>query len=180
VVEACKEHLPGIAKKLDNPRVEICIQDAVKYIEGTSQQKNNLFDVILIDSTDPIGAGEGLFTVDFYKNVYNSLQSNGIMANQSESPWADPVMFQGIYHKLCQVFPAAHPYMATVPSYPGGIWSWTFCSKGLQPEILRSEIAIEIEKQSRYFNRDLYKASFVLPNYVKKLLSTDKREISSC
>ena len=170
VVEACKRHLPSIAEKLDDPRVEICLEDAVKYVEKIAQQKENLFDVILIDSTDPIGAGEGLFTTDFYKNVSESLQSDGIMANQSESPWSDSDLFQNIYKKLQRVFPVTRPYMASVPSYPGSIWSWTFCSNSLQPKILNDEFAAEIEKQSRYFNRDLYQASFALPNYVKKML----------
>lgn len=82
VIDACKKYLPTIACELENPKVEILVQDAIEYIKD----KKNEFDIVLIDSTDPMGPGEGLFTEEFYTNVKNSLKKGGIVTAQSESP----------------------------------------------------------------------------------------------
>ena len=85
VIEACKEYLPTISCELDNPKCEILVEDAIEYIKN----KENMFDIVLIDSTDPMGPGEGLFTEEFYTNVKNSLKEGGIIAAQSESPFVN-------------------------------------------------------------------------------------------
>ena len=85
VIEACKKFLPTISCELDNPKVEILVQDAIEYIKN----KKDEFDIVLIDSTDPMGPGEGLFTEEFYTNVKNSLKKDGIMVAQSESPFVN-------------------------------------------------------------------------------------------
>jgi spermidine synthase len=82
VIDACKKYLPTIAGKLDDPKVEVLVEDAIEYIKD----KENEFDIVLIDSTDPMGPGEGLFTEEFYTNVKKSLKKGGIVAAQSESP----------------------------------------------------------------------------------------------
>lgn len=81
VIDACKKYLPTISCELDNPKCEILVEDAIEYIKN----KENMFDIILIDSTDPMGPGEGLFTEEFYTNVKRSLKPGGIVAAQSES-----------------------------------------------------------------------------------------------
>ena len=75
VVEECKKYLPTIACELDNPKVEVLVQDAIEYVKD----KENEFDIVLIDSTDPMGPGEGLFTDEFYTNVKRSLKKGGIV-----------------------------------------------------------------------------------------------------
>lgn len=166
VIDVCRKYLPSIAGQLDDPRVEIEVRDGAAYIA----QHKNTFDVILIDSTDPIGPGEKLFTQQFYRNVYEALTENGIMANQSESAMAVPEECTRINKLLKSVFPVVVPYTACVPSYPGAQWTWSFCSKGVRPlDHINEAMAAELEKTCRYFNRDVHKAVFALPNYVKRL-----------
>lgn len=171
VIEVCKKYLPSIAGQLDDPRVEIEVRDGAAYIA----QHKNTFDVILIDSTDPIGPGEKLFTQEFYTHVREALTENGIMANQSESAMAVPEECVRINKLLKSVFPVVVPYTACVPSYPGAQWTWSFCSKGLQPlENINESVAAELEKTTKYYNREVHKAVFALPNYVKRLYEGEK------
>jgi spermidine synthase len=173
VIDVCRKYLPTIAGKLDDPRVEIEVRDGAAYIA----QHKNTFDVILIDSTDPIGPGEKLFTREFYQNVLEALTENGIMANQSESPISAPEECRRINQLLRSVFPYVQPYTACVPSYPGAQWIWSFCSKGIKPlDNPNMKVAEELEKTCRYFNRDVHKAVFVLPNYVRAVFEVDKAE----
>lgn len=168
VIEVSKKYLPSIAGKLDDPKVEIEVRDGAAYIA----EHKNTFDVILIDSTDPIGPGEKLFTQEFYTHVLAALTENGIMACQSESPVAVPDECKRINKLLKSVFPYVQPYTACIPSYPGGQWTWSFCSKGLKPlDRVNEPVATELEKTCRYFNRDIHKTVFVLPNYVKAVFS---------
>lgn len=166
VIDVSKEFLPTIACGLDDPRVQINVEDAVKYIE---RQKNR-FDVILIDSTDPMGPGVGLFTEEFYNNVKTALRLGGIVVPQTESPWACEKDFKLINTLLSKVFTVVEPYFAPVPTYPGAYWSWTFCSNGIKPGISDEALATEIEKSTKYYNRDIHRAVFAVPNYVRKVL----------
>jgi spermidine synthase len=166
VIDVSKEYLPTIACRFDDPRVKVNIQDAVEYIKG----QKDCFDAVLIDSTDPLGPGVGLFTEDFYTNVKNSLKEGGVMAAQTESPVVAQKEFLLINSILNKVFPIVKPYFAPVPTYPSGSWSWTYCSMGVQPEINNEALAVELEKNSKYFNRDMYKAVFAMPNYLKQAL----------
>ena len=93
VIDACKEFLPTISCGLDDPKVEIKVEDAIEFIKD----KKNEYDIVLIDSTDPMGPGEGLFTDEFYTNVKNSLKEGGIMVAQSESPFANKKEIKKMY-----------------------------------------------------------------------------------
>lgn len=170
VIEVCKKYLPSIAGKLDDPKVEIEVRDGAAYIA----EHPNTFDVILIDSTDPIGPGEKLFTKEFYTHVLAALTENGIMACQSESPVAVPEECKRINKLLKSVFPYVQPYTACIPSYPGGQWTWSFCSKGLKPLAqINESVAAELEKTCRFYNREIHQTVFVLPNYVKAVFSAE-------
>ena len=171
VIDVSKKYFPTIACRLDDPRVKIHIEDAVEYIKT---QKNS-FDAVLIDSTDPLGPGVGLFTEEFYTNVKNSLRENGVMSAQTESPVVCQKEFKLINSLLKKVFSVVKPYFAPVPTYPGGNWSWTFCSTGIQPENNNEILAAELEKTSKYYNREIHKAVFAVPNYVQALI--DSKEV---
>ncbi len=167
VIEACKKYLPTIACELDNPKVEIRVADAIEYIKD----KKNEFDIILIDSTDPMGPGEGLFTEEFYTNVKNSLKEGGIVAAQSESPVANKEEIKKMYNLLKKVFPVCSTYTSNIPTYPGGYWAWAFCSKDVKPLSYFAEDRYEdIVKSCKIYNRDYHNARFALPNYLKELL----------
>lgn len=167
VVEACKKYLPTIACELDNPKVEMQIRDGIEYIKT---QKNK-FDIILIDSTDPMGPGTGLFTEEFYTNVKEALKDGGIMAAQSESPFADQKEMKLMYPLLRKVFPITETFVGPITTYPAGYWSWAFCSKNVKPlEYIDERRATEISKNAKLYNLDIHKAVFALPNFVKELV----------
>lgn len=167
VIDACKKYLPTIACGLDDPKVEIRVADAIEYIKD----KKNEFDIVLIDSTDPMGPGEGLFTEEFYTNVKNSLKEGGIVAAQSESPVANKEEIKKMYNLLKKVFPVCSTYTSNIPTYPGGYWAWAFCSKDVKPLSYFAEDRYEdIVKSCKIYNKDYHNSRFALPNYLKELL----------
>lgn len=167
VIDACKKYLPTIAGKLDDPRVEVLVKDAIEYIKT----KENEFDVVLIDSTDPMGPGEGLFTQEFYTNVKKSLKKGGIMSAQSESPVVNKEEIKKMYNLLKKVFPITSTYTSPIPTYPGGYWAWAFCSQEVEPlSYIDERRAEEITKTSQIYNKEYHRASFALPNFLKNLL----------
>lgn len=166
VISACKEFLPTISCDLDDPRVEIKVEDAIEFIKD----KKNEYDIVLIDSTDPMGPGEGLFTDEFYTNVKNSLKEGGIMVAQSESPFAQAESVRKMYVQLKKVFPICATYTSNIPTYPGGYWAWAFCSKTVEPlSYIDEERCAEITKTCKIYNKEYHLARFALPNYLKEL-----------
>lgn len=167
VIDACKKYLPTISCELDNPKVEIEVVDAIEFIKD----KKNEYDIILIDSTDPIGPGEGLFTEEFYTNIKNSLKDGGIMVAQSESPFAQKDAVKKMYNLLKKVFPITSTYTSNIPTYPGGYWAWAFCSQSVEPlSYFAQDRYDDIVKTCKIYNKDYHMARFALPNYLKELL----------
>src|SRR5574344_1425073 len=167
VIEASKKFFPTVSCEIDNPKVEILVKDAIEYIKD----KKDEFDIVLIDSTDPMGPGEGLFTEEFYTNVKNSLKKGGIMAAQSESPFANPKEIKKMYQLLKKVFPITATYTSNMPTYPGGYWAWAFCSVEVKPLSYFAEDRYDAIKNScKMYNREYHNARFALPEYLKKEL----------
>ena len=131
VIDKSIELLPTMACDIDgnNPRVKLHIDDGIAYI----REHQNEFDVILIDSTDPIGPAVGLFEEDFYRLVHGALKKDGIMVAQSESPFYHAEIQKKMYTNLRAVFPIVEMYQAFIPTYPSGFWSFAFASKTYHP-----------------------------------------------
>lgn len=167
VINSCREFLPTIAGKLGDPKVEIVVGDGAAYIAN----HKNAFDVIIIDSTDPdIGPGEKLFTDEFYNNALEALTGQGIMVAQSESPMHDDKEVSRIYQLLPRHFPIVRTFFAAIPSYPGGQWTWAYCAKNIEPLAQINEpVAKALEADCKYYNREVHRAVFALPNYVRRL-----------
>lgn len=170
VIEASKKFFPTVSNGLDNPKVSVLVEDAVEFIKD----KENIYDVILIDSTDPIGPGVGLFNENFYNNVKRALKKGGIVTPQTESPFAQKENMQKTYQLLKKVFKYTAPYCAPMPTYPGGYWSWGFCSNDVKIPLDYKKIdkkrAQAIEKTCKSYNRELHSAVFCVPNFVKELI----------
>lgn len=167
VIDACKKYLPTISCELDNPKVEIKVEDAIEFIKD----KENEYDIILIDSTDPMGPGEGLFTEEFYSNVRKALRKGGILCAQSESPVAQSSAIEKMYKLLKKVFPVCSTFTSPIPTYPGGYWAWAFCSVDVEPlSYYADDREEEITKSCKIYNKDYHNARFALPNYLKKLV----------
>lgn len=168
VVDVCREYFPEIAGKLDDPRVHVHYEDGCRYVEGLK----NAYDLIIVDSTDPIGPGEGLFTRDFYRNCFEALTDTGVLVNQHESPYYpdDARAAQRAHRNIKSVFPKAWVYQAHIPTYASGHYLFGFASKGLDPvaDLKPGWEALGIP--TRYYNTALHKGCFALPNYVIELL----------
>ena len=167
VIDACKEFLPTLSCGLTDSRVEIKVEDAIEFIKD----KKNEYDIILIDSTDPMGPGEGLFTDEFYTNVKNALKAGGIMVAQSEGPFVNKEEIRKMYIQLNRVFPIVSTYSSNMPTYPGGYWAWAFCSKDVEPLTYYADDRYEdIVKTCKIYNRDYHNARFASPNYLQELV----------
>ncbi|GAA0180750.1 polyamine aminopropyltransferase [Clostridium sediminicola] len=169
VVKACREHFQQTACKLDDNRVSLYFEDGIKFV----QDKQNVYDLIIVDSTDPIGPGEGLFTNEFYNNCHSALTENGILVNQNESPFYDNNAreMKRANSKIKNIFPICKTYQYNTPSYPSGYWLFGFASKKLDPiKNLDAEKWNSRGIKTKYYNTDIHVGAFALPTYVKEML----------
>lgn len=164
VIEASRRFLPEISCALDDPRVEIIVDDGIKHVK----ENRDTYDVIMVDSTDPIGPAVGLFSAAFYKDIFASLKDDGIFVAQTESPFFNRDFIPGLYQDIAGIFPVARLYLAVVPTYPGGLWSFTMGSKKYDP--LKVDISKIPPLDTRYYSPAVHQACFVLPPFVKELL----------
>lgn len=165
VVDMSKKYLPEIACALDDPRCEVFIGDGLKYVVD----RKNEFDVIVVDSTDPFGAAEGLFNINFYKALNECLTEDGIFVAQTETPFYLPDTVKHVYNDIKNAFPIAKMFMAAIPTYPGVYWSFTVGSKKHDPENPFMN-RIPEDMDTKYYYKELHKAAFVLPKYVRDLI----------
>ena len=175
VVEVCRKYLPKTACRLDDPRLSIHYEDGLKYVRF----KENEYDLIIVDSTDPFGPGEGLFTREFYGNCYKALKEDGIMVNQHESPFyeEDARACQRAHRNITETFPISRVYQAHIPTYPSGHWLFGFASKKYHPlKNLREKEWNDRGIQTRYYTTTLHKGAFYLPAYVEELLKNVEKE----
>ena len=174
VVEVCKEYLPQTACKFDDERVNLYFEDGLKFVRC----KEDEYDLIIVDSTDPFGPGEGLFTKEFYGNCYKALKEDGILVNQHESPYYEKYAkaMQDAHEKIYGLFKVHRVYQAHIPTYPSGHWLFGFASKKYDPiKDLNADVWNGLGVETKYYNTDLHVGCFALPNYVKKLLEVNKQ-----
>ena len=169
VIEVCRKYLPQTACRMDDPRVHIHIEDGLKYIRA----HENEYDLIIVDSTDPFGPGEGLFTKEFYGNCYKALKDDGIMVNQHESPFyeEDAIAMQRAHKRIVESFPISKVYQAHIPTYPSGHWLFGFASKKYHPLRDFNPTAWSLlGLTTRYYTTQLHVGAFAMPAYVEELL----------
>ncbi len=169
VVELCREYIPQTACRLSDPRVHIFYEDGLKFV----RTKENEYDLIIVDSTDPFGPGEGLFTKEFYGNCCKALNSKGILVNQHESTFYDEYVevMKRAHRRISGFFPISLIYQAHIPTYPSGHWLFGFASKKFHP--ITDHKAEWWDKQglkTKYYNSELHTGCFALPNNVKDVL----------
>lgn len=170
VIEVCKQYLPQTACGFADSRVHIHIADGLKYVRHAENQ----YDLIIVDSTDPFGPGEGLFTKEFYGNCYSALKADGIMVNQHESPFyaEDRLAMQRAHKRIVESFPISRVYQAHIPTYPSGHWLFGFASKQYHPiNDQQAERFKRLNIPTKYYNHQLHVGAFCLPNYVEELLA---------
>ncbi|KJR99317.1 MAG: spermidine synthase [Peptococcaceae bacterium BRH_c4a] len=164
VVESARAFLPEISCGLNDPRAEVIVDDGIKHVK----ENPDTYDMIIVDSTDPVGPAVGLFGADFYRDVYNALTENGLFVAQTESPFYNRELIPRIIGDVRSIFPVARFFMASIPTYPGGLWSFTMGSKKHDP--LEVDINSIPKMETRYYNPEIHSSSFVLPEFVKELV----------
>ena len=172
VVAVCKEFLPKTACGFADERVKLHFQDGLKFVRHTEE----VYDFIVVDSTDPFGPGEVLFTKEFYGNCFRALSEEGILINQHESPFyhEDAKAMKSAHRRISHVFPQSFVYQAHIPTYPSGHWLFGFASKTLHPlEDVRSAEWNGLDIKTKYYNQALHRGAFALPTYVKELLEDE-------
>lgn len=171
VVRLCQKYLPITACKLDNDeRLKLHFEDGLKFVQNAESES---YDLILVDSTDPIGPGEGLFTYEFYNNCKRVLSEDGILINQHESPYYDDYSHEmkRSHSKIKETFPIAKVYQFHMPTYPSGHWLFGFASKKYDPiKDLKADEWNSLGLKTKYYNTDIHVGSFMLPTYVKEEL----------
>lgn len=164
VIEECRKYLPEISCSLDDLRCEIFIGDGIKYVKEHKDE----FDVIIVDSTDPFSVAEGLFGRSFYSDIYEALTDDGMFIAQTETPIFLPDTVKKVFKDAKAVFPVTKLFMAAIPTYPGGFWSFTVGSKKYDPS--QVDIKKIPDMKMKYYTPELHRACFVLPKYVRDII----------
>ena len=165
VVETCMEFFPNVASGFGDPRVRIYYEDGLRFIRSHIDE----YDLIIVDSTDPFGPGEGLFSREFYGNCSNALTREGILVNQHESVfYREYAAAMKKTHKIISgFFPVCRVYQAHIPTYPSGHWLFGFASKKFDPLIdHRRDEWLKLGIPTKYYNAELHRGCFALPNSV--------------
>lgn len=168
VIEYSKKYLPGIAGKLDDPRVEVLVDDGFMHIH----QHKQTYDVIMVDSTEPVGPAAKLFEKGFYQGIYDALTEDGLFVAQTDNPWFKAELIRQVMGDVREIFPVTRLYTANIPTYPSGMWTFTVGSKKYDPlQVDEQQIPV---MDTKYYSPQLHKAAFVLPRFVEELIQDRK------
>ncbi len=169
VVKACRMYLPENASRLDDARVHIYFDNALRFIRRCHAQ----YDLIIVDSTDPFGPSEGHFTREFYGICYNALRDDGILVNQQGSPFYrhDAEAMQRSHKRIATTFPISRVYQAHIPTYAAGYWLFGFASKKYHPiDHFNKEKWLSLNLKTNYYTVRLHVGAFYLPAFLERLL----------
>ena len=169
VVNACRQYLPENACRLDDKRVHIYFDNALRFIRRRKAQ----YDLIIVDSTDPFGPSEGYFTREFYGICYNALKDDGIMVNQQGSPFYrhDAQAMQRSHKHIVNTFPISRVYQAHIPTYAAGYWLFGFASKKYHPiDAFHREKWLKLHLKTKYYTVRLHAGAFFLPAFLEEML----------
>ncbi|ALC82775.1 MULTISPECIES: spermidine synthase [Bacillus] len=163
VIEYSKKFLPSIAGKLEDERVEVLVDDGFMHIA----KAENEYDVIMVDSTEPVGPAVNLFSKGFYSGISNALKEDGIFVAQTDNPWFTPDLITNVQRDVREIFPITKLYLANIPTYPSGLWTFTIGSKKYDPLAVEDDRFFDID--TKYYTKEIHKAAFVLPKFVSDL-----------
>ena len=164
VIEYSKQYLPEIAGELDNPRVEVIVGDGFMHIVKSKNQ----YDVIMVDSTEPVGPAAPLFERGFYQGIYEALKEDGMFVAQTDNPWFKSDLIRKVNKDVKEIFPITRAYVANIPTYPSGMWMFQMGSKKYDPlEVDANSIP---ERETKYYTPRLHSAAFVLPKFVEDMV----------
>lgn len=159
VVQVCKEYLQDVSGNLSDPRVNFIFQDGIEHVK----KYKNTYDVIIVDSSDPIGPAKQLFERRFYEDIYHALKEDGLMVCQSQSPLFHTDVLEQTASHIKELYPIFKLYTTTVPTYPGGLWSFTLGSKKYENVHVTS-----FDKKTKFVNQAILHDCFHLPEFLRK------------
>lgn len=171
VVDFSQQYLPEICgDAFSNPRLDLQIADGAAFVKNTDKK----FDVIIVDSTDPHGPGAVLFTKEFYTDCKNILNDNGILVTQNGIPFTQDEELKNSITSFRELFNIGTCYTADIPSYIGGPMAFGFATNNTEALIVDQETLAErfkpLQIETNYYNPEIHKAAFALPNYIKKII----------
>jgi spermidine synthase len=164
VIEISRRHFPYLANSFNDPKVKVYCEDGNKFIKNHQDE----YDIIIVDSSDPVGPAEVLFRREFYEAMYQALKNNGIVVTQAESFFYHKKIIKSLFSFIKEIYPISEYYYTLVPTYPSGIIGFTFCSRKYHPIIDFNEIEILKLNGLKYYNKEIHKASFALPAFVQE------------
>jgi spermidine synthase len=169
VIELSRKFLPTLSAKLSSPKVHIFVEDGIEYVK---KAPTACYDVIIVDSTDPIGPAIGLFKRNFYRDCLRTLCADGILTAQIGSPFYFPKRVRPALLALRNVFSITKPYMVHIPTYCDGFYCMVFCSRTVDPLVHFQQKRFEkLRLNMRYYNEEIHRGAFMIPTYVKNLFS---------
>lgn len=168
VTRLSEQYFPSLCESNNDPRAELHFVDGIKWV---NECEPGLYDVIIVDSTDPIGPAEGLFNEAFYRDCHRALGEQGILVQQSESPLYHVKLINAMRHAMRRAgFEQLHTLDFPQPVYPSGWWSATMAGKGAVLDSFREQAVRDKPFTSRYYSYEIHKAAMVeVPLLAEKL-----------
>jgi spermidine synthase len=166
VVTACRRYLPSLAAGLDDPRVTIFYEDGARFVADHPTS----YEVIIVDSTDPVGPGQVLFQAPFYDHMKKALTDQGIAVTQCESMYLHRPVIEGVFAFARKLYPRLGYYYTLVPTYPSGMIGFFFCSKELDPLSEIDENRSARLQDLKYYSPEIHRAAFCLPRFAREFL----------
>ena len=171
VIKYSKKYLPGLAVGYDDPRVTVKIMDGAKFMDENQAS----FDVIITDSSDPIGPASVLFETPFYNAMYKSLRDGGIVCTQGENVWLHLDIIKPLMDSIKAIYTTVEYAYTTIPTYPSGQIGFIIAgkSRGSTTKPTREPTAEQVETL-KYYSSEIHEAAFVLPAFAKKSIYGEK------
>jgi spermidine synthase len=170
VTRLAEKYFPELCESNGDPRAKLLFDDGIKYMADAAPGS---LDVVIVDSTDPVGPAEGLFNARFYANCFRALRAGGILVQQSESPLVLLDLIQSMHKAMREVgFPATRTLPFPQPCYPTGWWSCTLARKGGALDMFREHDADAKPFATRYYNADIHRAALAQPEFMREALPT--------
>jgi spermidine synthase len=161
VVRAGRAYFPGVSSGLDDPRVAVHYEDGIAFVARAEAQS---YDVVLVDSTDPVGPAVGLFRSPFYASIARALGPDGIVVAQSESPLLNAELITSLAGEMRTAFRHVNLYLCPVPTYPSGQWSFMAGCQTRPPVEPRPDLRLDATK---YYTPKVHRNAFDLPPYAQ-------------
>ena len=166
VIEAAKKYFPWLEPGLKDNRSRLLVDDGAEFLKQNKQP----FDIIIVDSSEPIGPSAVLHQEEFYLSLQRNISENGVIVMQAGSPFYHLDQIREISQKLKKIFSIVRFYTGPVPTYPGGYWSYVFLSNGSDPLKSDGKPAAGL----KYFSREIHKRAFALPEFFNHAIRNDQ------